>query len=378
MARDGLSSDPLVIQRVLDHIDRKTTDLADVTWREPVENYLSPERFDAELRLLRRWPVPFCPSALLPTAGAYLAREAAGTPLLAVRGEDGVVRAFRNTCRHRGAQVAEGSGCAGGFMCPFHGWTYGLDGALRHVPHEEGFPGLDRSAHALMPVRTEERGGLVFVTQEPAAFAEGALDGFPELIPADERLHPVDEIEVASNWKLLVEGFLEGYHIRPTHKDSFFPHGFDNLNVIETFGRNRRVTFPFRAIEKFRARTAREGSAERVLSYVHHLFPNVLVVTFPDLIAMVVLEPIAIDRTRAITWSFAGRADRNRDNPDAAAQAMAFLDAGVAEDRAIACSIQKGLKRGANTHFEFGRFEGGLTHFHQHLNELLGADAGPA
>jgi phenylpropionate dioxygenase-like ring-hydroxylating dioxygenase large terminal subunit len=366
-----LNTDADVIQSVLDHIDGRSTDTADETWREPVANYLSQVRFEAELALLRRYPVPFCPSLLLDRPGAYLAREAAGVPLLAVRGADGAVRAFRNACRHRGMQVAQGCGRAGGFMCPYHGWSYGLDGSLLNVPHAEGFPDLDMSTRGLVPVRAVEHGGLVFVTQDAGPFGDEVLADIPEMIPADEQLHQTDAAEVAANWKVLMEGFLEGYHIKPTHKDSFYPHGFDNLNVVERFGRNNRVVFPFRAVEKFRD-PSRERSADRVLSYNNHLFPNAMVITFPDMLVALVLEPLALDRTRVHSWAMNGRALKNPDNPDATAAAMAFLDAGVLEDRAMAVSIQRGLASGANEYFEFGRFEGALTHFHRSLGEAIG------
>jgi phenylpropionate dioxygenase-like ring-hydroxylating dioxygenase large terminal subunit len=366
-----LKTDAEVIQSVLDHIDGASTDVCPETWREPVANYLTQTRFDAELQLLRRYPVPYCPSLLLDRPGAFMAREAAGVPLLAVRGADGVVRAFRNACRHRGMQVAQGCGRAGGFMCPYHGWSYGLDGSLVNVPHPEGFPDLDTATRGLVPVHTVEHGGLVFVTQEPGPFGDEVLDAIPEMVPADEHLHLYDVAEVAANWKVLMEGFLEGYHIKPTHKDSFFPHGFDNLNVVERFGRNNRVVFPFRAIEKFRD-PARERSADRVLSYNNHLFPNAMVITFPDMLVALVLEPLALDRTRVHSWAMNGRALKNADNPDATSSAMAFLDAGVLEDRAMAASIQRSLASGANEAFEFGRFEGALTHFHKCLGEALG------
>jgi phenylpropionate dioxygenase-like ring-hydroxylating dioxygenase large terminal subunit len=145
--------DQAVVQRVLDHIENGTTDLGDSVWREPVANYRRPERLQAELdRVLRRTPTPFCPSAALPEAGSFVAREAAGVPLVVVRGADGRVRAFRNACRHRGMQVAAGSGCTRAFVCRYHGWTYNLEGRLRHIPHEEGFSGFDKEAHPLVPV----------------------------------------------------------------------------------------------------------------------------------------------------------------------------------------------------------------------------------
>src|SRR5438128_7868331 len=183
---DVLADDRSVIQRILDHIDNDTTDVSETVWREPVEHYRSPERFAAELALvLRRFPTPFCPSAALPGTGSFVARDAAGIPILAVRGNDGRVRAFRTACRHRGTQLVDGSGCEKAFVCPYHGWTYGLDGALRHVPHEHGFPGLEKSTRGLVPVEAAERRGLVFVTQDAA---RARLDELPPLIPSDRRL----------------------------------------------------------------------------------------------------------------------------------------------------------------------------------------------
>ena len=178
------TDDQSVAQRVLDHVAAGTTDTGAEVWREPVANYRSGSRLAAELALLRRTPVPFCPSAALPQKGSYVARDAAGVPLLAVRGADGKVRAFRNACRHRGTQLASGSGCAKAFVCPYHAWTYTLEGKLRHVPHEEGFPGLDKSAHGLVPVHAEERLGLVFIVQDPSCkyfngFAAGAAQAGP-------------------------------------------------------------------------------------------------------------------------------------------------------------------------------------------------------
>ncbi|MDP6953630.1 MAG: Rieske (2Fe-2S) protein, partial [Alphaproteobacteria bacterium] len=157
-----LLNDADLIERIFHHIDNKSTDIGDVVWREPVESYTSRERFDAEIALLRKLPVPFCPSAALPEAGSYIARTAALTPLLVVRGDDGVVRAFRNACRHRGMPVAEGEGCVRGFNCPYHAWAYGLDGSLNFIPAADGFPDVDKESHGLVAVKAEEKFGIVF------------------------------------------------------------------------------------------------------------------------------------------------------------------------------------------------------------------------
>ena len=367
-----LSDDASVVQRILDHIDHKTTDLSEASWREPVEHYRSGERLAAELEwVLRRTPTPFCPSAALPKAGDYVAREAAGTPLLAVRGNDGQVGVFRNACRHRGTQLASGSGCEKAFVCRYHGWTYGLDGRLRHVPHEHGFPGLDKDGRGLVPVESVERHGIVFVTQQKPCSPDAGLDRLPPLIAPDQRLVLTSEREVGANWKILVEGFLEGYHIRSTHPATFFPVQFDNLNVVETFGRNSRVAFPYRAIHKLRAVPPAERSADGKLTYLYHLFPNVMLATFPEFISMVVLEPLAIDRTLMITSVMTNRAKPDDEGRAVSKGGADLVDAGAAEDREVACAIQRSLASGANEFFEFGRFEGAIGHFHRALDEAL-------
>src|SRR5215472_12637411 len=164
----GLLDDRAVAQRILDHIDHKTTDRGREVWREPVANYRSPERLALEIeRVFRTLPSAFCPSAALTEVGSFVAREAAHTAILAVRGADRKVRAFRNACRHRGSQVASGCGRKNAFVCPYHGWAYGLDGSLKNIPHEDGFPGLNKSEHGLVEVPAIEHGGVVFIVQKP-------------------------------------------------------------------------------------------------------------------------------------------------------------------------------------------------------------------
>ena len=380
--RRRLANDAEVLQRVLDHVDAGTTDLGDSVWREPVEHYRSADRLAAELGIFRRSPTPFCPSAALPGAGSYVARDAAGTPLLAVRDRDGRARVFRNACRHRGTALADGTGCGKAFVCRYHGWTYGLDGALRHVPHERGFPGLDKDERGLVAVPAVETHGLVFVTQEGTQRAPEALEGLESLIPARYRLVGGYELELPVNWKILVEGFLEGYHIRPTHAGTFYPVQYDNLNVVETFGPNARIVFPYRAVEKQRSRPPAERSVERALTYVYHLFPNVMVATFPGRVFLVAHEPLATDRTRQVTYLLTDKDENDAEAQVSLARGSNFVDAGAAEDREVAFAIQRSLGSGANEHFEFGLFESLIVHFHRTLTAALAREAelrgGPA
>ena len=370
-------SDQAVAERVLGHIDGRTTDRGTQVWREPVANYRSPERLDLEVsRVLRRSAIPFCPSAALPEAGSFVAREAAGTPLLVVRGRDGRVRAFRNACRHRGTQLASGSGCATAFVCPYHGWTYQLDGRLSQIPHEDGFPGLDKELHPLAPVAAEERLGLVFVTQEEAPAGEAAWEGLPELIAPEQELIDSKEAEVDVNWKVFLEGFIEGYHILPTHRESFFPYGFDNLNVVETCGRNSRVTYPFRRIGKLADVAPEERCVEGLLTYVYHLFPNAVVTVLSRHTNLLVLEPLGLERTRVFNYSLTNRGG-GADAAKLAKRDASFVgETGATEDLAVVRAIQRSIGSGANEFFTFGHFESAIVHFHRTLSAAL--EHGPA
>ena len=369
----SLMNDALIAERVFQHIANGTTDMGDEVWREPVENYRSEERLDREVQqVLRRTAAPFCPSAALPEAGSYVARRAAGTPIVAVRGKDGVVRAFRNVCRHRGMEVAAGTGCAKVFVCGYHGWAYGLEGKLRHVPHAHGFPGLDKDQHGLVPVRATERHGLVFVQQE-GALEESTLDELPPLLASDQKLLWMNERDNDANWKILLEGFIEGYHIKPTHPESFYPYGFDNLNVVETFGRNSRVIYPFRRIEKLENVPPAERRLTGYVTYVYQLFPNALVIVLSSHTSLLVLEPLSTGRTRVFSYTLSHTGGAPDEEKAAAAKRDAEFvsDTGLQEDRAVVCAIQRGLESGANDAFTFGRFESAIVHFHRELDKAL-------
>ena len=222
--QNHLLNDQQAIERIFDHIDNNTTDLGDEVWREPVENYFSQERFNQEIQLLRRLPVPFCPSAALPEKGSYIARQASGTPLLTVRGDDGIVRSFINACRHRGMQVAQGSGCSNkAFVCPYHAWSYSLDGKLKNIPGEEAFPGIDKNDNGLVEVEAVEKGGIVYVQQE-VSIEKNFIDNVLDYFQPEQEMFDHSEANDETNWKLLTETLLEGYHIKSLHKKTFFPY----------------------------------------------------------------------------------------------------------------------------------------------------------
>jgi len=363
----ALLSDTEVVQRIFDHIDNATTDKGNKTWKEPVDNYHSKERLNAELKLLQRRSIVFCPSGAFAKPGDYVSRDVAGIPLIAVRGLDGKMRAFRNACRHRGVQLANGHGCARALVCPYHGWAYSLDGSLRSIPHEDGFPDVDKATRGLVPVACAEINGLVFINQDLQADIKNDVLSVPKLMPDGQRVLNSDSLVIQANWKLYIESALEGYHIRQTHKATFFPVQYDNLTVVEAFGENSRVAFPYQAIEGLRNKKGADISADGRLTYVYHLFPNVLISTFPGCMQVVVIEPIDESTTRQHTYLVTGIDANDTELLDSVYEGQKFAANGAIEDQQIVLSAQRGLLSGANKYLEFGLFESAIGRLHTHL-----------
>jgi choline monooxygenase len=271
-------------------------------------------------------------------------------------------------------------------VCRYHGWTYRLDGSLSHVPHAEAFPDLDMPTRGLVEVDSREVDGLIVIgplkspandswRQRTDAAMAALADGSPwrdKLLPA-ERLFAVRPALRAMNWKVLVEQFLEGYHIRTTHKDTFYPIQYDDLNVIEAFGPNSRITFPYKNIERLRDRPESTWNVGHRVTYVYHLFPNVMVATFPNQVLVITIDPIDIDHTTVTIYAMVTPdvAKRVSASPDDAAGARNLLNEGGVEDNEMSEGVQRGLHAGANTFVEFGKHESAIGRFHANLDERL-------
>lgn len=365
-----LMTDEQVIEQILYHIDNKTTDLGDCSWQEPTQHYLSDERFNAERKLLDTTPLLFCPSAAIPKHGSYTARDIQGVPLFVVRDKDGKAKAFRNACRHRGVKIASGTGRKTAFVCPYHAWTYATDGALKVIPHEHGFPQVNKCDKSLVPVQTIEVRGLIFVCFSEQDQSDKLLS-LPELVPEGYHLYDESSAEITANWKTIAESFLEGYHIKSTHPRSFFPVQYDNLNVIERFGENSRVCFPYRSVEKLRERPRSKWQAENRLTYVYHVFPNIIVSTHPGFRVIISIEPVAANKTiqsNYVVTNIDTTCEQNKQQLD---KAVALANSSIDEDRAMILGAQAGLESKANEYLEFGLFESAIVHLHSTLKAKL-------
>ena len=271
--------------------------------------------------------------------------------------------------------MVEGSGCARALRCGYHGWTYRLDGSLQHIPHAEGFPDLDKSQHGLLPVGVQEKSGIVFIGQDldpDENNMAATLAIIPPLFTQEQQVFDTLEYDLEVNWKIFLESFLEGYHIKPAHKDTFYPFGFDNLTLAETFGNNARVTFPFQRIASLADLPAAERKVDGLLTYVYQLFPNVMVAVLSHHRVMVVLDPLALDKTRVTIYSLTAPGPQGEATLRRARNDAEFVkNTGQTEDIALAQSIQASLHSGANEVFTFGHYESVIGHFHRQLTGLL-------
>lgn len=237
------------------------------------DRFVSAERLAREQEVLfGREPQVVALSCDLPVPGSWTTASLGDIPVLLTRDGDGVVRAFRNACRHRGSPVAEGAGEGRRVSCPYHGWTYELDGRLTGVPDRAAFDGCVEG-EGLLPLAVDEGQGFVVVSAGGPADVDAYLGAMgPELSHFDlADLVPVavHEAEIAMNWKLGNDSAMEAYHVPYLHHETVGPmtsYGY----AYDGFGRHHRMSLL--------GLDAAEGEGLTGLTLVHHLFPSSMLV----------------------------------------------------------------------------------------------------
>ena len=367
-------------RQMLDLHRAGTTTMADSEHRVPVGVFCDPERFERERReVFRSLPLVAGLSCELRHPGAFTTFSPDGVPIVLVRSDDGGLGAFLNVCRHRGAQVVGGTGCSRRLSCPYHAWTYASDGSLVGIPGAEGFVGVDRGDHGLVPVPCEERHGMMFVVADP----DGALDLDRWLGPLDEelphlhldRLHHVGtrDMPTACNWHVNMDTNTESYHFASLHGASIGPFTMSNLNVVAPFGRSQRLTFAACTLPDLADQPESEWEPESHLQFVYLLFPNNSLLITGDHVELFRILPGPTVDTSVTHQSYYARRPVETDDERFLAEAQFDLFHGVVRDEDLPCAetIQRGFTSGANTHLTFGRNEPALHHLHREQAALL-------
>lgn len=370
-----------LIRKVLDNMARNSFDLGR-GGSLPVDRYLDPERLAREREVLfRKYPIVIGFGSQIPKPGDWLLHKLTGVPILVVRQHDGGIRAFVNTCRHRGAElvVADTGHVRRAFVCPYHAWTYGLDGTLLSVVHPEGFPDLDKACHGLTALPAAEGHGMIFVRPSPGPeidLAEwlGEIDrdfngfGFENHVMYE----PVT-FDKEIDWKLFFDSSLEGYHFLHAHRATIASMFLDNQAVWEPTGDWHSRNFLPKRIVRDMAEQPEEGWDIRVAgNLLYSIFPNTIVLVQPDHATVMQVFPTGEPGRSKVFWGSL------IPEPPATEKAKAHWDANlkifidaIDEDYDLAESIQRGLASGGNEKLTFGRYEHQVLTFHAAVDRAL-------
>jgi phenylpropionate dioxygenase-like ring-hydroxylating dioxygenase large terminal subunit len=273
-----------MLRRLVAHAAARTTDRAAAALPLPATAYTDPARFAAETEVLfRRLPLVAGLSRDL-AVGDTLLFEAAGPSILVTRARDGKPRAFRNLCTHRGAKLVTGEEATcvhrARLTCPFHAWTFDLEGRLVAQPGKAGFADHAQGARNLLPVAAEERHGLIFVQPEGAMDLDAHLGSMGEVL----RLMELDAAEPVkrgripgdANWKYALDTYGEGYHFASLHPNNIGITHLSDVAVFDAHGLHHRIAFPTKAMAEL-ASTPPESWPETDYNGVHFLFPNTVI-----------------------------------------------------------------------------------------------------
>ena len=332
----------------------------------PGDRYLSRDRFERERAVVAKLPRIVLPSSSL-AAGACVPVDAAGQSLLLVRDAGGTARAFFNSCRHRGTRLVDAPCAAKAITCPYHAWTYDLDGSLRHVPHDKMFGGIDLATRGLAAVPVEERHGLIWLGTGIAAHL-GALDRDLAALALDQHVAwKTSRVTRRCNWKLVVEAFLDGYHIRTLHRDSVYRFFIDAASVAEPVGDHVRAMTARRTL-----RDGTAGDVRLLATPSFSLFPATTIIAHPDFVSVVRVHPLAPDSTE---WEHTMLVPAERAaETDHWAKSWALIEDGVfqSEDLWVCEQAQRGLESGGLDTVVFGALEHAARYFHAALDRHLG------
>ncbi len=251
----------------------------------------------------------------IPEAGDFFTVNFVGVSLIVVRGEDGRVRAFSNTCRHRGAKVAQGEGNCQWFQCPYHGWIYGLDGSLKGAGGMRDTKNFDNADYGLVEVRLQAWGGFIFVNFD--AEAPDLLETLGDL-PAQLASYDCEklmttrrtEYDLACNWKLYIENAMEEYHLPHVHKTTLelleMDHGIiettGNWDAIREEHEGTRALLDEDADQGFPHIATLEGPAAAGTHYVV-VYPSTMLGMTKDSVWWLELHPQGVNRTKLIVGS---------------------------------------------------------------------------
>lgn len=318
---------------------------------------------------------------MLKQAGDHMAVDHLGQPIILTRAKDGNIHAFLNACRHRGVRLVDGNEVKRrpSMVCPYHNWAYGMDGKLISVPLEESFPNLDKSCRSLKALPCEVRHGFIWVNPNPA----GSLDLDKHLGEISKDLEGFGIESDAffkqslkrkkTNWKLIVDAFLDGYHVKRLHKNTVGPFFIDCAAVTETCGTHIRSTVARNELVEAFELEKEQWDYRHHCTFAYQIFPNTTLIFHPDYTSILSVYPIAPDETLVSHICLIPEEPKDEAARAHYDRAFSIIENGVfeAEDFFVCEQAQKGMLSNANDTFILGGHEVSLQLFHDILKDQI-------
>lgn len=374
------------IQAVFENIEKQKNkqDADGVTHQIDAERYISKARLEKEKAILfKNYPIMLGAAAQLKAAGDYFLHDLTGFPIMVVKGKDGKVRAFLNMCRHRGVRLLEEQSgqIKRNIVCPYHAWSYDTQGCLKGIFHPQGFKDVDASTHSLIELDCWVRFGLVFVVPSPESKGKFDIDewlaeahkicegfDFGEGIPYYQQSATLD-----CNWKLLVDGGLEGYHFKIAHAKTIGPYFLDNMSIPTENKLHSTIIFPKRAMKKVLEQPQSDWNFRKLSNTLLHIFPNTVVLIEPDHLMVLAFFPIDEKTTRYeafMSLPTEPKTEKEKEYWDL--NGKIFWNA-IHEDNEMAVLQQKSFNAYSKTTMTVGSYEPLLVQFESLVDAALDA-----
>jgi nitrite reductase/ring-hydroxylating ferredoxin subunit len=374
-----------IARRLLDHLEHRTTDLADSVMELPVDVYSAGHHAQELEVLFYDQPLLFCLSGALPGPGTYRTVDMCGTPILLTRDEAGKVRAMANSCRHRGVRVVDGAGTAKRFSCPFHSWTYDLHGRLVAVPTAEAFDGMCIEAKGLVELPVTEGYGLIVGRLRPGPpvdiddyLGPGLADELAMLDFAAWAPHGESHVhQVGANWKVTLDTFRENYHFNFLHRRTLAKYAYGGVLTFDAFGWHLRNVSALRSIDVLRGVPEEEwGDVAQHFSYQYALFPNVSLTFDSRHIELWQILPLGPDTSEVLHTAYLRPGLSDAERAKAVDMAPWICETVVdGEDFWVAGRTEPGVRTGLVDTVVFGRNEPAPQHMHRGFAAALRAAA---
>ena len=359
----------------------KKTDCANTVYMNPVAQYTDLDRFNQEKEeIFKNQPICIGISSLIPNVGDWFTVEVVGYPILLVRDKENKINAYLNICSHRGAKLAEGKGnTVKAFKCPYHSWTYSLNGELLSRPRENLFNEIPKNKCNLKSIELREQYGLLWILLSKKAVKESnkyfkELDVLIDHYDFNSLYHYKTGIMQPNiNWKLGVDTFLELYHVAHLHPETLSDILKGDTCLFDKYGRHMRIIGPRKSLVESKANILQIENIERHIINLKIIFPNTILVDHEEHIELWhVLPEDSVNKCRVSISLFTKvpyKTDseiRHWEN-----NFQLLKDVVEEEDFPLGEGVQKGFYADKKRNIIFGKNEPGLQHFHKNIDKFL-------